>query len=134
MFSNYDIAGVTLASATKWLKGEIFASSTADLDTARKEIVFINEIGHKDAIEGALTEIVSLAKQGCKGCIAHAADPAMLQHLLEVGFVVALNETIVYRGQHVPASRLVCSPAVFTAWLARKSSLKMAQNLNTTLI
>jgi hypothetical protein len=131
---NYDIEGVTLASARDWLAGKTFAGTTAHLDTSRKEVIFINEIGHRDAIPAALDKIALLAKQGCRGAIAHTADPVMLKHALDIGFVVALTEDIVYRGQHLPAQRLVASPAVLDAWLNTPAALALTKNLNPQLI
>ena len=133
MLDNYDIAGVTFASAQRWLNGEIFAESTSDLDTSRNEVVFINEIGHADAIPAALAQIVALGKSGANGAIAHTCDPVMLDHLLSVGFVVAKNEQIIYRGRRLDAQRLVCSPDAFRAWMSKPSSIAIASRLRPSI-
>jgi hypothetical protein len=116
---DFDVAGVTLASARAWLRGELFAKHAADLDTSRCEVAFLNEIGNLASYRPACRAALALWDRGARGAIAHVVSPVFLKKYLRYGGIVAGTEGIAWRGENLLAYRVVIPAAGFRAWIEK---------------
>ncbi len=119
---DFDIAGVTFESARDWLQGKFNVGNSIDdspLDQSRPEIVFLNELGNRTSYRAAVAEIVRLARLGAKGVAAHAVGDLMISRYKRQGCLVALVETIQWRGVTYQAARMFSPPQAFQRWLAK---------------
>ena len=116
---DFDIAGVTTASAAAWLRGDIYASRAADLDTSRCEVAFLNEIGNLASYRPACLAAVELWDRGARAAIAHVVSPVFLKKYLRAGGIVAGTEGIKWRGENLLAYRMVIPAAGWRQWIEK---------------
>ena len=113
---DFDVAGVTLASAHAWATGQIYARQARDLDTARGEVAFLNEIGNRQSWRAAVAAAHDLWRHGARAAIAHVTNPVLLKKYQRGGGLVTFKETVNWRGKTLPAVRVFIPPAGWDAW------------------
>lgn len=119
MDNDFDVAGVTLASARRWWRGEVSARLAADLDTSRGEVAFLNELGNRASYRNFCAAVLKLWAAGARGGIAHVVSPIILKKYLRYGALVTFTETICWRGQELPAVRMLIPADAFRRWCER---------------
>ena len=122
MNDDLDIAPVTLASALAWLRGDFSVGdriADSPLDTSRPEVIFGNVLGNRSSYRAAVAIVTDLAARGCCGLVVHACGDVMPRRWQRQGAVVALRETIVWRGVTLPAARMIVPPDAFNQWLKK---------------
>ena len=125
--NDFDIAGITFASALQWLAGEFSCGDKiADcphLDASRPEIIFCNVLGDRAAYPAAMAAVHQLARDGCKGMAIHACSPLVIKRFSRQGALVAMKEKIIWRGEIFLAARMIAPPAALAAWLKKTAAL-----------
>jgi len=116
---DFDIAGVTLASAQAWLRGEVYATRATDLDTSRCEVAFLNELGNRASYRACVAAVLDLWKKGARGAIAHVCSEIYLARTLRQGGLIATTETITWRGHTSLAYRIIIPAPAFAAWVRK---------------
>jgi hypothetical protein len=117
---DFDIAGVTFASARAWLRGELPpCRRAADLDTSKCEVAFLNEIGNLASYRPACRAMMELYDRGATVAISHVVSPVFLKKYLRYGGIVSLTETIKWRGVTHQAARLIVPADGVRAWIEK---------------
>ena len=116
---DYDVAGVTLASAREWLAGARHARRACDLDISACEVAFLNELGNRASYRAAVAAVLKLWDAGARGAIAHSCSPIMLARYQRQGGIIAYQERILWRGQELVAQRIVIPAEPFARWVAK---------------
>ena len=119
---DFDVCGITLASATAWLRGDFSVGNrVADcpqLDRSKNEVAFLNVLGNRDSYRACVAAVVAL---NCQAAVAHACGEIMLARYRRQGGLVTMTEEIHWRGETLTAARLLIPPPAFARWLAKVS-------------
>jgi len=116
---DFDIVGVTDASARRWLAGQVWATAGSDLDTSKAEAIFLNELGNRESYRAAIAKIHELYRAGAGYAIAHSCSELMTTRYLWQGGEIRQSERIDWRGETHTAHRIFIPPAALAAWIAK---------------
>ena len=117
--NDFDLAGVTLASAAAWLRGEFDVPdriADSPLDTSRCEVAFLNSVGNLASYRPACRAALDLWLRGARGMATHVVSPVFLRKYQKLGCLITRRDEIIWRGQAVQAVRLVLTPEGWRHW------------------
>ena len=132
---SFDVAGVTLASAAAWLRGEFTVGNRLrdcpHLDFSRCEIAFLNAMDNLASYRAACAAAVDLRRRGAVAAVAHIVSPVFWDKLRRHGALICHTERIFWHGQEHPAARVLIPAAGWQQW-AGKIRTEHIQTLQNT--